>query len=268
MAGRKTTIGYRFFNRSDSGQLISKVGEQSWEVGRWEKYDGELILCQSGFHASPTIYDALEERQGNVFGMVECRRLGAGRTDSKFVCAAMRPVAIYDTKQVAGLAAVAAIMVIGHYVKWHKNDDQPIKAMLVVLDALAKDGDAGGKINRMGGVVGAARNAKNAAASLAAYAVVHAANAARDAINNASIAAAATSYSAIMAVAGAANAVYRAAESADKDASHTMGLASRIVHIVNFNKLAGEYLALETGESRKWLRRLLRCKIAKAKKLG
>ena len=45
--------------------------EPPWKVGEEREHKGELIMCQSGYHASPTWRDALEYAPGSMACIVE-----------------------------------------------------------------------------------------------------------------------------------------------------------------------------------------------------
>ena len=45
--------------------------EPPWEIGKKRTVKGKIILCERGYHSSPTWYDALNYAQGNVATLVE-----------------------------------------------------------------------------------------------------------------------------------------------------------------------------------------------------
>ena len=61
--------GYRFV----TDDLKSKNGEVQWEIGKWQKHDGELKLCKSGFHASKEPLDSLNYVFGSRWFICEAR---------------------------------------------------------------------------------------------------------------------------------------------------------------------------------------------------
>jgi hypothetical protein len=40
------TIGYKFIESN----MKSKNGNHTWELNKWYKHEGEIRLCNSGFH--------------------------------------------------------------------------------------------------------------------------------------------------------------------------------------------------------------------------
>ena len=48
---------YKFLKLKNN-KLKSSSGNEIWSVGKWEKFDGELKMCESGFHCSGDKYDA------------------------------------------------------------------------------------------------------------------------------------------------------------------------------------------------------------------
>ena len=45
--------------------------EPAWKIGETREFKGELIMCQQGYHAGPSLYDALGYAKGNVACIVE-----------------------------------------------------------------------------------------------------------------------------------------------------------------------------------------------------
>ena len=58
-------IGYHFTN----GTL--RDGSPLPPVGQWLKYDGPVVPCESGLHASASVLDALQYAPGNTLHLVE-----------------------------------------------------------------------------------------------------------------------------------------------------------------------------------------------------
>ena len=55
------------------GGLKSENGGMTWKIGRWEKHEGEIDICHSGFHSSNDPYHAFSYVQGEILARVECR---------------------------------------------------------------------------------------------------------------------------------------------------------------------------------------------------
>ena len=45
--------------------------ESPWKIGEERTYHGEIVLCQSGYHSSPTLWDAFGYARGPVACLVE-----------------------------------------------------------------------------------------------------------------------------------------------------------------------------------------------------
>ena len=75
----KTVLAYHFTNgyHLRDGQLL--------ETGREYVFDGEPVMCESGYHASRHVFDALEYAPGATLSRVECREVTEER-DDKLVC--------------------------------------------------------------------------------------------------------------------------------------------------------------------------------------
>lgn len=61
-------VGYHFL-RND--MTAASGSEPPWTVGEERTYDGPITLCESGYHWSPSWYDALGYAQGNMACLVE-----------------------------------------------------------------------------------------------------------------------------------------------------------------------------------------------------
>ena len=64
----KTKICYRFVNED----MTSKQdGKTKWEIGKWNKQDGELKCCKNGLHASLTPLESLNNIYGDKWFIAE-----------------------------------------------------------------------------------------------------------------------------------------------------------------------------------------------------
>lgn len=107
-----------------------------WRVGEWEEYDGELVMCQRGLHASRCILDALAYGPGTVLRRVEI----AGNVYydyDKLVCSRRRALWAYDVTAV-----------IKRFIKMCDNDvvrlggQRPIRTNSVLDQAWSASSDA------------------------------------------------------------------------------------------------------------------------------
>ena len=118
--------GYKFL----TADMKSKNGDSGvWKVGEWKKHEGELVMCQSGFHYCNEPIDAFEYVYGDALVVVEAR--GKSETEgNKTVVAEMRVIKRVDTKKVAVRFAVAcARRSLPNYEKAYPKDDRPRKAI-------------------------------------------------------------------------------------------------------------------------------------------
>ena len=80
--------------------------------GEWLVHDGELVMCQSGLHASRHPFDALTYAPGPVLCLVDCDEIDAEDVD-KLVCRRRRIVARFDaTTMLRAFARQCALDVI------------------------------------------------------------------------------------------------------------------------------------------------------------
>jgi len=117
----------------------SEIGDHKWKVGKWYEYDGDIEMCESGFHCSKGIYQAFSHVQGEILAEVEV----AGKhevQDDKEVWEKMRVVRSWKwTKKDSILLAIfAARLVLKNFEKEFPNDDRPRKA-IEAAEAYAKN---------------------------------------------------------------------------------------------------------------------------------
>jgi hypothetical protein len=117
-------------------------------VGEWLRYEGKVVMCESGLHASVDPFDALHYAPGPILHRVECRDVVETQSD-KIVCRERRIISSMDaTEMLRYFARMQALSVV-HL--WDAPD--------VVLDYL---------MTRDGAIRAAARDAARAAAWAAA----------------------------------------------------------------------------------------------------
>lgn len=82
------------------------------KAGEWLEYDGKIVICESGLHASRDPFDALRYAPGPMLHLVECERI-VTEQDDKLVCARRRIIASKDATEglryFARMQALAAI---------------------------------------------------------------------------------------------------------------------------------------------------------------
>ena len=91
--------------RTSSGGLLVEVGKPLIHVG-------DLVLCNSGLHASTRAIDALSYSRGPVVTLVECEGEFVDHSD-KFICRRRTPLWGYDcTDELWTFARLAALEVL------------------------------------------------------------------------------------------------------------------------------------------------------------
>src|SRR3972149_6983206 len=110
-------------NRSSYGRIV-------WKIGKWKKHEGKLVLCRSGFHASPTIQQAIGFIVPGIVANVEVRgeRL---TSDDKSVHREMRVLRVWPwTKDLSvRLAVYSAELVLQNHESEYPDDSRPRAAI-------------------------------------------------------------------------------------------------------------------------------------------
>lgn len=147
----------------------SKNGDVKWIKNKWKKFNGELKMCECGFHACKDPYNAFSYIQGEILAVVECRGEHLIK-DNKECWREQRVVKAYKwtKKDSLKLAIYSAELVLGNYEKEYPNDTRPREAIKVAKKVLFKNT----KSNRL-----AAKSARSAA-TLAAWSAASAAGSA------------------------------------------------------------------------------------------
>jgi hypothetical protein len=102
----KPVLAYHF---TDGWQLRDG---QPLVVGSEYVFDGEPVMCESGYHASRHVFDALKHAPGSILSLVECREV-TEECDDKLVCRRRRVIATIDaTKILRKFARMCALDVI------------------------------------------------------------------------------------------------------------------------------------------------------------
>lgn len=115
----------------------SEKGNFKWEIGKWNKIDGELSMCKNGLHCSRNVYDAFYYVQGEILARVECR--GDHLIEKDKECwREMRVVKAYEwtKKDSVAIAIYAARLVLPIFEKLYPNDKRPRKAIEAAVNWL------------------------------------------------------------------------------------------------------------------------------------
>ena len=116
--------------KSMKSGLRSSRGDQAWTLGKWEKHTGELVMCESGFHASKNVIDAMRYIDAEMVAQVEVRGNSLVQGD-KQCWSEMHILRAWEwTKEDSvALAVYAAELVIGEYEKRYPDDKRPRQAI-------------------------------------------------------------------------------------------------------------------------------------------
>jgi len=119
MSYKRLWKGYKKGFKSNNGNI-------KWKIGEWQKHEGELEMCYSGFHASERIIDAMQYASAEIIARVEVK--GNNLEDSdKQVWSEMRIIKYYKwtKKDSVNLAIYAAELVLHHFEKKFPKDKRP-----------------------------------------------------------------------------------------------------------------------------------------------
>ena len=99
-------------------------------VIRWEKFDGELKMCESGFHCSKDKYDAFSYVQGEILAEVEVKGKSI-KEKNKEVWSGMRLVKLWkwQKKDSVALSIFSAGLCLNNFEKVYPDDKRPREAI-------------------------------------------------------------------------------------------------------------------------------------------
>ena len=121
------------------------------EVGREYVFDGDPVMCESGYHASRHVFDAMANAPGPILSRVECKEI-TDECDDKLVCRRRRVIATIDaTKILQKFARMCALDVIHLWdapdvvVRYLKTGDESLRdaARIAAWDARSAAWDTG-----------------------------------------------------------------------------------------------------------------------------
>ena len=149
--------------------LKSTNGTINWKLGEWQKHEGELEMCKSGFHASERIINAMQYTNAEIIARVEVRGDHLKQED-KQVWSEMRIVKTYNCSKEdsVNLAIFAAELVIDNFEKEYPKDDRPRKAIETAKEWLENKNDSAARSAEL--AASAAKSAESAAWSAASSA--------------------------------------------------------------------------------------------------
>ena len=160
--------------------LKSNSGDHTWEIGKWYEHEGELSICNSGFHCSKEIGQAFSYVGGEYLAQVEVRGKCDEQSD-KEAWTEMRVVKVWEwtKKDSVEIAIFTALQVIEIFEKQYPNDDRPRKAIEAAKAWLENPTDAAADAAAY--AADAASASSNAAAYVAAADAAYAASASSNA---------------------------------------------------------------------------------------
>jgi len=178
----KTQTRYKFLKVG----MMSAHGNMKWRLNKWYKYEGDIALCESGFHCSKGIYQAFSYVQGPILALVEVRGEHGDEKD-KEVWSEMRVVKRWKwTKRDSVLFSIySAKLVLKNFESVFPSDKRPREA-IEAAEVYIKNPSV-----ENASAASAAASAAESARSAAASAVWSAASAAASAESAASAAASA-----------------------------------------------------------------------------
>jgi len=116
--------------KSMTAGMKSGVGDMTWKLKTWEKHEGALSMCNSGFHASVRATDAMRYVDCETLALVEVRGKHL-QQDDKQCWSEMRVVRAYEWTKLdsVAMAIYAAELVIGEHEKKYPDDKRPRQAI-------------------------------------------------------------------------------------------------------------------------------------------
>jgi len=110
--------------------MMSAHGNMKWRLNKWYKHEGDIKLCESGFHCSKGIYQAFSYVQGPILALVEVRGEHGDEKD-KEVWSEMRVVKRWKwTKRDSVLFSIySAKLVLKNFESVFPSDKRPREAI-------------------------------------------------------------------------------------------------------------------------------------------
>ena len=192
-----TITAYWFACEDEQGRAYSpNKPDEKWRIGQRRTLKGEIIPCQYGYHASPSLWDALRYAPGALACKVELSGTIVPHGDDKYAASTRKLVAAVNVERELRLfAADCAEHVLYLFEEKYPDDDRPRKAIQSARD-FANDSISAYATNAAADAAHAAANAAYAGNAAYAAANAYATNAAAAAANaaNAAYAANAAAY--------------------------------------------------------------------------
>ena len=110
--------------------MKSTNGDCTWKIGEWKHHDGDVKLCDSGFHCSKKIWEAFSYVQGEILAEVEVKGKSKKESD-KEVYSDMRIVKAWkwQKKDSVALSIFSAELCLYEFEKVYSDDKRPREAI-------------------------------------------------------------------------------------------------------------------------------------------
>ena len=132
----ETITGYWFGCEDKQGRLYSpNAPRMKWVPGQSRTLKGAIIPCQRGYHASPSLWQALTYAPGPVACRVELSGEIIPHNGDKFAASTRKLIAAVNVdKDLRLFAADCAEHVLHLFERDYPNDDRPRKAIQAARD--------------------------------------------------------------------------------------------------------------------------------------
>jgi hypothetical protein len=186
-----------------------------YKLNTWHKIDGDISICNNGFHASQNIIDAMKYVACGYIAKVEVRGESI-KQDDKECWTEMKIVEWHKwtKKDSVSLAIFAAELVLVNFEKEYPGDMRPRQTIEAAKSVLKKDSEKNREAARAASSADSAAESAVSAASSAVSAAESAVSAAESAVSAAWAASAASSAVSAAWSASAASSAARAASTA------------------------------------------------------
>ncbi|MDD3176063.1 MAG: hypothetical protein PHU51_06310 [Candidatus Nanoarchaeia archaeon] len=122
----KTKIGWKVLLKG----MKSQYGDFKWKKGQWYKHEGNVSVCNSGFHASKNFVDAMNFVTPGILAKVEYRG-NIKEAEDKFVASEMRVLETYrfTKRHAVEWSIYCARECLKNFEKYNKTDKRPREAI-------------------------------------------------------------------------------------------------------------------------------------------
>jgi len=158
---QKITKCFRFVNKDMTSNRDRKT---KWEIGKWNKQEGDLECCKNGLHASLTPLESLNNIYGDRWFIAEARGKIV-KEDNKFCASEMRLINEIPVIVIKRFALFCEKQCLKNYEKEYPNDSRVSECIRIT--ELYLDGEV--TIDELSAAKSAAWLAAESAAKSAAW---------------------------------------------------------------------------------------------------